>query len=185
MIMSEIDKEKRELRKAVRERKNQMADSERRRQEELIFTSIEQMPEFQAASHVFVYWSLPDEVHTHAFIDKWYRHKKIYLPVIDDVNLKIGLYEGVAKMSAGVKFGISEPVSMPLESYSDLSFAIIPGVAFDDDMYRLGRGGGFYDRLLPQLSHVFKVGIAYNEQKVSWVPVEAHDIRMDCVVTAR
>jgi len=61
---------------------------------------------------------------------------------------------------------------------------IIPGVAFDKQGNRLGRGGGFYDKLLFG-KNSFKIGLAFEIQIVDTVPHEAHDIPMDFVVTER
>jgi len=182
MKMSSIIDQKKALRKTVRALKDAMSEELRMTQEQAIFEAIEQMPEFQVASNVLIYWSMPDEVNTHAFIEKWWRHKKIFLPIIDDEQLQLGLFEGVDKMSVGAKYGIAEPVTMPLNNYDDITFAIIPGVAFDENGYRLGRGGGFYDRFLPQLLHAFKTGIGYREQKVDSVPVSEFDVKLNHVV---
>jgi len=64
----------------------------------------------------------------------------------------------------------------------ELDLIIVPGVAFDRAGGRVGRGGGFYDRLLPQYS-ALRAGICFDFQYLEAVPAEEHDIRMDWVVT--
>ena len=59
---------------------------------------------------------------------------------------------------------------------------LVPGLAFDKSGARLGRGRGFYDRFLAGITG-FRVGVCFDWQLVESVPVEAHDIRMDAVVT--
>jgi len=59
---------------------------------------------------------------------------------------------------------------------------LIPGIAFDLHGRRLGRGKGFYDRLLTEIRGV-KCGIAFDEQIVEKIPVEPHDVRMDFILT--
>ena len=67
---------------------------------------------------------------------------------------------------------------------AQLDLVLVPGVAFDRDLYRIGFGGGFYDRFLPRLgAHSLKIGIAYQFQLVSKVPRDTHDIPLDGVCT--
>lgn len=70
-----------------------------------------------------------------------------------------------------------EPV--PAEA---IDLVLVPGLAFDRRGYRLGYGGGFYDRLLPRLRAV-RLGLAFAAQIVDCLPSEAHDVRMTAVVT--
>ena len=65
---------------------------------------------------------------------------------------------------------------------SRLDLILVPGVAFDVCGNRLGRGRGFYDRLLAEVCGV-KCGLAFNEQIVPTIPVKAHDVRMDFIIT--
>jgi 5-formyltetrahydrofolate cyclo-ligase len=81
------------------------------------------------------------------------------------------------------KFGISEPArpgaAFPLNR---LDLALAPGLGFDLSGRRLGRGGGFYDRLLARVAGT-KCGVAFDPQIVARVPAEAHDIRMNVILT--
>jgi 5-formyltetrahydrofolate cyclo-ligase len=80
-------------------------------------------------------------------------------------------------------FGIREPgphcVTLPTNL---LDLILVPGVAFDAMGHRLGRGKGYYDRLLATWPGV-TCGVAYDEQIVDEVPVEAHDVKLDCILT--
>lgn len=83
------------------------------------------------------------------------------------------------------KYGIPEPTAACRALDCDVAGKIawfIPGIAFDLGGGRLGRGGGFYDRLLNSTNNI-KIGIACSCQIVDSVPLEPHDIRMDYVVT--
>jgi 5-formyltetrahydrofolate cyclo-ligase len=80
-------------------------------------------------------------------------------------------------------FGIREPEPGCTEiAMSRLDLILVPGVAFDVCGHRLGRGRGFYDRLLAEVCGV-KCGLAFNEQIVPTIPVKAHDVRMDFIIT--
>lgn len=86
------------------------------------------------------------------------------------------------------RFGIAEPDPQNWEPFraSDVALALVPGLAFDLHGGRLGRGRGFYDRLLNKgVFRGIKVGVAWEWQLVIRVPCEQHDIRMDYIVTER
>ena len=61
--------------------------------------------------------------------------------------------------------------------------AVIPGMAFDADGHRLGRGKGYYDRFLPLIPRAYKIGLCFPWPLVDEVPSDAHDIMMDGVIS--
>jgi 5-formyltetrahydrofolate cyclo-ligase len=81
--------------------------------------------------------------------------------------------------------GILEPPQdAPTAPLEEIDLVLIPGVGFDPACHRLGMGGGYYDRLLPELRReALKVGLAFDEQIVEAVPHERHDAVLDAVVT--
>lgn len=79
-------------------------------------------------------------------------------------------------------FGIEEPTGALLEDYSQIELAIIPGVSFDGKGNRLGRGKGYYDRLLPLLRS-YNIGICFQFQVCQEIPTEIFDKKMDEVWT--
>ena len=81
------------------------------------------------------------------------------------------------------QFGIREPgLSCPEFPLNRLDLVLVPGVAFQSDGCRLGRGKGFYDRLLAAVRGT-KCGVAFDEQIVGAIPVGPLDIRVNCIVT--
>ena len=81
------------------------------------------------------------------------------------------------------RFGILEPAaSSPVVPINRLDFVAVPGLAFTLDGRRLGRGKGFFDRLLAAVRGV-KCGVGFDEQIVDIIPTEPHDIRLDCILT--
>ncbi|TLX75301.1 5-formyltetrahydrofolate cyclo-ligase [Labilibacter sediminis] len=177
----DIDTRKRELRQQVKQEKKRVPIEQCLADAESLFAKLESMPEFIKADHVMCYWSLPDEVNTCNFIERWYQKKKIYLPKVVGSDLEIMLYSGRNSMVLG-KFNIYEPCGDALHDLGILNMVIVPGVAFSEDGYRLGRGGGYYDRFLPKVKQAFKVGVAYPFQIKTYIPSEMHDIKMDRVV---
>src|SRR4051812_29206928 len=81
------------------------------------------------------------------------------------------------------RFGIAEPGSACAEcSLNKLDLIFVPGLGFTPDGARLGRGKGYYDRLLAEIS-AHKCGVAFDWQILAELPSEAHDVRVDCLVT--
>jgi 5-formyltetrahydrofolate cyclo-ligase len=90
-------------------------------------------------------------------------------------NLKKEIIDG--------KFGAREPAESCAEIPQDkFDLVLVPGVAFDLQGNRLGRGKGFYDRLLEKISGI-KCGVGYDFQLLEKIPVEPHDVRMDFILT--
>lgn len=81
-------------------------------------------------------------------------------------------------------FGILEPLtSLRIVAVSEIDVFLCPGLAFDKHGGRLGRGRGFYDRILAQTRPgTWKIGICHPARLIAEIPMEAHDIRMDAVV---
>ena len=147
-----------------------------------ILKKVEEHPRFRAAQTVLLYHSLKDEVQTHDFIEQWSQHKQILLPVVVGDELELRIYEGRQSLRIGA-FGIEEPTGAIFTAYQDISVAVIPGVGFDRNGNRLGRGRGYYDRLLPRLTHTYKIGICFPFQLIDKIPTEPQDIPMNEVIT--
>jgi 5-formyltetrahydrofolate cyclo-ligase len=79
------------------------------------------------------------------------------------------------------RFGIREPVAGP--ALAQLDLIVVPGLAFTAEGSRLGRGAGFYDRFLSTIpATTVKIGVCFKFQRVSDLPQEPHDVKMDAVV---
>jgi 5-formyltetrahydrofolate cyclo-ligase len=71
-----------------------------------------------------------------------------------------------------------------LQLPASIDLILVPGVAFSTDRHRLGRGGGFFDRLLAgPAANAFKLGVCFSFQMIESVPTESHDVVMDAIVT--
>lgn len=167
----------------MREMKRAVPFEEKLRRSELIMEHVAAMPCFQKAKVVLLYWSMADEVQTHAFVERWWREKTVLLPCVDGDNLRLRPYTGPECMTAGEQFGIGEPTGEEWTDLDRIDMIVVPGVAFDREGNRMGRGRGFYDRLLKTATHAFKVGVAFDFQVIEAVPTEPHDVKMDTVVS--
>ncbi|WP_294627419.1 5-formyltetrahydrofolate cyclo-ligase [uncultured Bacteroides sp.] len=174
---------KKELRKCIASQKIRYKDSSvLKSQSAKILAALEAHPAFRAANTILLYHSLKDEVDTHAFIRKWSNRKRILLPVVIGNDLELRIYSTPEDMTIG-SYGIKESTGEVFIDYAAIDFIAVPGVAFDLKGNRLGRGKGYYDRLLPRIPSAFKAGICFPFQLVEEVPAEPHDIRMDTIIT--
>lgn len=147
-----------------------------------LLEKLEQHPKFASAHTVLLYYSLGDEVQTHDFVEKWYRQKTILLPVVKGDILELRIYAGKQSLKTGEAYHIEEPTGETFTAYEKIDFSIIPGVSFDTQGNRLGRGKGYYDKLLPLL-HSYNIGICYGFQVSEKIPAEPFDQVMNEVWT--
>lgn len=168
------------LRQEIKERVASLSANERKESEKRILEQLENNLFFRQAKSVLLFWSLPDEIDTHSFVKKWARQKQLFLPVIQDGKMYIKPYTDEKDMAEG-SFKILEPQTLLFGDINQIDVFVIPAVAFDKQNNRLGRGKGFYDKLLCLVS-AYKIGIAYPEQIVDVIPTEKHDIKMDIIL---
>ncbi len=166
----------------MRELKRQLTPEEKLRRSRLIMEQVQQLPAFRKAKVVLLYWSMADEVQTHDFVEKWYRDKVLLLPCVDGDDLVLRQYTGPECLVAGEQFGIGEPTGPVWDNLESVELIVVPGVAFDRRNNRMGRGRGFYDRMLKSTPNAIKIGIAYRFQVLDEIPVEAFDVPMDLVI---
>jgi len=146
-----------------------------------IWSKAEQLPAFSQADCVLLYCALPDEPETQSFIDKWHGKKRIVIPLVTGDTLILKEYNP-EKMHPGY-CNIPEPDDDALTvSPEEINLAFIPGVAFDTLGTRLGRGKGFYDRLLPRLACP-TIGVCFSFQfQEDPIPADPWDIKVTQVL---
>ena len=146
-------------------------------------TKLSRHPRLADAHTVLLYSALPDEVPTLPLLNRLTTEgKTVLLPrVVSDTDMELRRYTGPNDLEPGA-FGIMEPTGELFTDYDLIDVAVVPGMAFDREGHRLGRGKGYYDRFLAQLPHIYKIGICFPFQLVDKVPADAHDMLMDEVV---
>jgi len=146
-----------------------------------LWKSVSEFPGFVEARTVLVYMSMADEVPTGMFLDEWHSRKRLVIPLVQGDGLLLKEYNPPTLVNGYC--GILEPSpEAPDVAYNEVDFAIVPGVAFDRNNYRLGRGKGFYDRLLPHLDCP-KVGVCQPFRLIDKVPCDPWDVALDAVIS--
>lgn len=166
----------------MRELKRAVPADEKLRRSEAIMQQVAETDLFRQARVVLLYWSMADEVQTHAFVERWYKEKTLLLPCVDGDDLRLRQYTGPECLVSGEQFGIGEPTGPEWTALDKVELIVVPGVAFDHSGNRMGRGRGFYDRLLKSTPNAVKIGVAYGFQMMDAIPVEPHDVKMNLVI---
>ena len=172
------------LRKAMAARRRGLDPARARMDSEASVQAILELQAFRTARVVCCYLATPGEVETDAILAcAWAGGKTVLVPVFASERGDYGLCELAADtpLATGA-WGIREPVVRRWLPAASVDLAVVPGVAFDASGGRLGRGRGYYDRLLLSVRpDTVKVGLAFAFQIVASVPAGEHDVRMDVV----
>lgn len=174
--------EKSDIRRKIKNLRMMLSEMEKASAAEEVFAQLEKTAAFMMADNILMYHSLPDELQTIKFLQKWHDRKRFFLPRVNGVNLDILPYEET-RLELG-SFQIEEPTGEDVVDVDDIELMVIPAVAFDRKGNRLGRGKGFYDRLLSS-SKATKIGVGYEFQLLDSIPSEPHDVAMDMVITQK
>lgn len=142
-------------------------------------------PVWRQAASVFGFAPMAGELDIWPLIEAaWEMGKEVALPQFDPAirAYRVCRVRGAADLVLG-HFGIREPApDCPPAELKRLDLVLVPGVAFDSRGRRLGRGKGYYDRMLPATRGVL-CGVAFDEQVVGEVPAAPHDASVSCILT--
>jgi len=177
---------KEELRESIRARLRDLPPEEIAWKSYLICDHIQRLPVWQEARIVSLFASLPNEPVTEfLWEDIRASGKKVCYPKVIGENLSLILVSDPAEL-VNSRWQLREPVMREpnLQALEKIDLLLVPGLAFSPDGHRMGRGGGFYDRLLARESlKAHKLGVCFDMQICPELPVESHDIAMDSIVT--
>lgn len=176
--------DKNELRSCLRNAYEEMESVDVKYSDRVIYDKLISLPEYILSKKVFCYYSLNREIDTHSIIKHAQETgKRVYLPVVFGGGLMEAVeLEDISLLVPG-KLNIPEPhrdgkVLVP--GTDDI--AIVPALAFTEDGYRLGQGGGYYDRFLKKWPGV-SVGLCRRRFILNKIPVENHDVKVDILLT--
>jgi 5-formyltetrahydrofolate cyclo-ligase len=145
-----------------------------------LWAKVAELPEFQSASTVMAFVSMNGEPDTDPLFARLaVEGKRLLLPRVEPTGLVVASGDSTRSISS---FGVHEPTG-PTVELADVDLVIVPGLAFTLAGDRLGYGGGYYDRFLPSLA-ARSVGVCFADQLLDELPMAAHDVRVDTVVSA-
>jgi len=144
--------------------------------------------EFKNAQMIMIFMSMPTEVETCTLAVKaWQEGKNVAVPRVDWNSKRMEPVE-IRSLDVGMETsgpGIREPVAGTAVPLALIDMVVVPGLAYDRQGYRVGRGRGFYDRFLSQQDFQgVRCALCFHEQLIEEpIPCESHDIPMNLIVS--
>ncbi len=180
-----MSEEKRALRNLVIATRDALAPEQAQSKTAAIKEHFFALPEYRTAKLVMYYVSFRSEVETREMIqESMAQGKSIVAPVIKNNQIwpaALGKMEALAPGPHGI---LQPPEEADRVALSGIDLVVVPGTVFDLRGYRLGYGGGYYDRFLRHVRmRAALVGLAFETQIVEEVPTGPHDVPVDKVVT--
>ncbi len=155
-----------------------LSREERERKGVIVLEKCLAFREVRLAKNIAIYYPIKGELDPLPLVNMI--SKSFFLPKVVGRDLKFGRVDGVLVKGA---FGIMEPEEAPF-TFEEMDLFVVPAVAYDEEGYRLGYGGGYYDRLLKKkLPHQVAVGVCFDVQLVGSLPRDPWDVPVDVVVT--
>jgi 5-formyltetrahydrofolate cyclo-ligase len=131
---------------------------------------------------IALYSPFKNEVDVTSLIRYFLKDKKVLLPYIKDKKMYFSRIKDLDDLELG-SYNILKPKSFKPEN--DFEICIVPGVAFNEDKYRLGYGGGFYDRYFEVKNNTLLIGVFFELQKTSIKFETFNDITLDYIITEK
>jgi len=184
-----IQEEKAKLRKKIKDTYKTISREEIAEKSKRVLANLKLLEAWNKADTILAFLSLGDEVDTSCIIEEALTQgKKVAVPRINENDIVFHYITSLSKNSFSKHdYGMYEPLAEAESvSMSDNTKALIltPGIAFDKQCYRLGRGKSFYDRYLSRYGkNCTKAGIAFSFQIRENLPIEDHDVQLDFVVS--
>lgn len=181
-----FDRQKALLRKELRKKLGALTPKERENRSQEILGRLFRHPKFLEARSLLTYLAVGFEVETRPILAEARRRgKRVYIPRLDSQKKRMWMIEvtGREKLKPN-RYGILEPPfnSKRVGNPKELDLAIIPGLGFDREGGRIGRGEGYFDRFLAEARKACKIGLAFECQIVERIPREPHDVGVDEVI---
>lgn len=176
------------LRKDLLAKRDQLSDNDRAAGSKGVSLALMQLPEFQEADTIAFYKAMRSELDLQDAMERaWEDGKRVALPRVVSMDGKMDFYQ-VDRDTELVQgsCGAYEPPAIPRKKVASdqLQLILVPGAVFDRQGYRLGYGGGFYDRFFATCpTQLLRVGIAFDEQVTSTVGPESHDQPVHLIIT--
>ena len=177
--------EKVKLRREARRRRNLLPEPYRVQASAQILRKLCRLPEYPAVSRIFLFSGFGSEPPTAAWAERFRADDKhtYYPKVVSDGNMKFYEVLSESELVPGA-YGILEPGEGLMEVAPEPGdWVLTPGVLFDTRGYRIGYGGGYYDRYMKNYPSAVSIGVAYQTQCVEYLPEGVYDLPVSQVVT--
>ncbi len=149
--------------------------------------SLVAQPEFERAEIVMVFLSLPTEINTAPLVLRaWQEGKRVLAPRVSWEQRRMMPVEirSLTENIEDTQWSLRQPLQGDPVPLSMIDLVVVPGLGFDPEGNRLGRGRGFYDRFLAHSEFAGSTcAVAFEEQIVEAIPADSHDIRVDMLIT--
>lgn len=178
-----ISEQKTLIRKECRKDRQALESDFRKQASQAICVQIENWPVFQQTQVILTYMPVKSEVDLRSLIEK-HPGKSWVLPrILPEENHRMLFHAYDPQQLIIHPFGMAEPASSsPLVAPGKIQLALVPGLAFDRNGWRLGYGGGYFDRFLKEFTGV-SLGVTFEELLLEHIPHDAHDMPMQWLVS--
>ena len=174
---------KQEFRREVAKRRRALEPAQAAKMSKAITEKVTSLKEYRESSLILVYIDYKNEVQTGMIMEAaWKDGKSVAAPKVNGKQMDFYLLNSPEDLESGY-MGIMEPKEGLIKTEAESGMMVMPGVAFDRELHRVGYGGGFYDRFLEAHPGIKKVAVAYEFQLFDEVPHEEFDLAPDMIVT--
>lgn len=181
-----MKEEKKRLRAEVKDRVESMSETYMADASADMARRVINLPEYGAAKTIFVFYGVQGEPDTRAVIrDALLAGKTVAIPrTLPKGIMYAAVLTSLDQLQPGMYDIPTAPQDAPVIDKNDIDLMIVPAAAFDEQGFRLGRGGGYYDRYLDGFEGK-TVGVIWDDLLLPRVPRQIHDACVDCIVTEK
>ncbi len=184
--MGDKSMRKQDIRKIIK-RKREEIDKQIKKELDLrIMNNFFNSDYINKSNVIFIYVNMESEINTVDIITRLLNMgKRVAVPKVLPGNKEMVALEikSLSDLNESGAFGILEPDITKKDVGDEVDLIILPGLAFDKRGYRIGYGGGFYDRFLQRYNNVKRVSLCYNFQIIENIPEEDFDEAIDIIIT--
>jgi len=184
-----MDMSKKEIRQQMIQKRKSLSTKDLKEKSLQIFQQLQGLETYKNATKLMTYVPFQEEIHTTLLIEDFLKKNlQVFIPVTKPKEKQIIISEllDLEKDLETGHFGVLEPKPYAFrpKNPSIIDLIIVPGLAFTKSGYRIGYGGGYYDRFLPTLKHQpATIALALDFQIVDFLPLDEFDIPVDRIVT--
>lgn len=178
------------MRKEILEKRSKLTEEEIREKSNIIKEKLMGLDKFKKSKFIFSFISFGDEVDTHNIIKEALNlGKRIGVPITVPEKRRLlvsELYDFDKELELGY-YNILTPKKEYIREVDpkEIDMVLVPGVVFTPDGYRIGYGGGYYDRFFNKNDKLFKIGLCFDLQIAEKIPVDIYDIPVNCIITEK